>query len=191
MRKNILWITETAVMLALLIGLQWLGSQIPEPMTKQLITGSLVNCVLVVTALVAGRSSGMVVALVSPVLACLFKIAPVLMAAPVIMAGNVCYVWILGMTLGKSLKPAWRQPAALAAASAVKFGVLYLLGVELAGGLLFPLLDGTTFAGMQVMSQKVLKQLLNMFSWPQLVTALVGGGLALLIVPTIQKNLKR
>ena len=42
-RSKILWITEPAAMLALLICLQWVGSMIPEPMTKQLITGSLVN----------------------------------------------------------------------------------------------------------------------------------------------------
>ena len=191
MNKKILWITETAVMLALLMGLQWMGSQIPEPTTKQLVTGSLVNCVLVVTTLIAGRNSGLTVALVSPVLACLFKIAPVMIAAPVIMAGNVCYVLLISAILGKSLRPVWRQPAALVAASGVKFGVLYLLGVELAGGLLFPVLNGKTFAGMQVMSAKILKQVINMFSWTQLITALIGGAVALLVAPVLKKALKR
>lgn len=191
MRKNVLWITETAAMLALLIALQWLGSQIPEPTAKQLITGSLVNCVLVVTTLVAGRSSGITVALISPILACLFKIAPVLIAAPVIMVGNVCYVLVLSFVLDKSLKPAWKPPVALAAASALKFGVLYLLGVKLAGGVLFDTLSGQTLAGMPVMSQVVLKQVTNMFSWFQLATALIGGTLALLMVPTLRKALHK
>lgn len=188
MKKNVLWITETAAMLALLIALQWLGSQIPEPTVKQLITGSLVNCVLVVTTLVAGRSSGLTVALISPILACMFKIAPVLIAAPVIMVGNVCYVLLLSLLLKKSLKLA---PVALAAASVLKFGVLYLLGVVLAGGLLFDALNGQTLAGMPVMSQVVLKQVTNMFSWFQLATALIGGTLALVIVPTLRKALHK
>ena len=46
MKKSIRWITETAAMLALLICLQWVGSMIPEQMTKQLITGTCVNAVL-------------------------------------------------------------------------------------------------------------------------------------------------
>ena len=45
MNKKLRWITETAMMLALLIALQWGGSFVPEEFTKQLVTGSLVNCV--------------------------------------------------------------------------------------------------------------------------------------------------
>ena len=48
MNKKLRWITETAIMLALLICLQWVGSQIPAPMVKQLVTGSFVNAVLAV-----------------------------------------------------------------------------------------------------------------------------------------------
>ena len=72
MRKKLLWITETAVMLALLIALQALT----KPM-GQLVTGSFVNAVLAVTVLVAGLSSGITVAVISPVLAYLLGIAPV------------------------------------------------------------------------------------------------------------------
>ena len=58
MSKKIRWITETAVMLALLVCLQWVGSFVPDQMTKQLITGTMVNCVLAVTVLMVGFSSG-------------------------------------------------------------------------------------------------------------------------------------
>ena len=43
MSKKIRWITETAVMLALLISLQWVGPFVPDQMTKQLITGTMVT----------------------------------------------------------------------------------------------------------------------------------------------------
>lgn len=191
MNSKVRWITETAAMLALLIALQWLGSQIPEPTTKQLITGSLVNCLLLVTTLIAGRNSGITVALISPVLACLFKIAPVLITAPIIMIGNVCYVLIISLFLNKSQKPVWKQPVSLVLASGVKFVVLYLLGVKLAAGLLFGSLEGKTFAGMAVMSQTILKQVTNMFSWFQLFTALIGGGVALLITPVLRRALHK
>ena len=71
MSKKIRWITETAVMLALLVCLQALT----KPM-GQLVTGSCVNAVLAVSALVGGLSCGLVVALCSPVLAFLLGIAP-------------------------------------------------------------------------------------------------------------------
>ena len=191
MNKKILWITETAVMLALLICLQWVGGMIPTPLTKQLITGTMVNCVLAVTVFVAGRSSGIAVALISPVFAFVFKIAPVFTAVPVIMVGNLCYVLLLSLILGKSMRPFWKMPAALSAAAVTKFGALYLLGVKLAGGLLFDTLNGKSIGGNTLMNMKILKQLTNMFAWPQLVTAVTGGILALLIVPSVRKALRK
>ena len=191
MHKRILWITETAVMLALLLCLQWLGSWIPTPLIKQLVTGTMVNCVLAVTALVAGRSSGITVALISPLFAYLLSISQVITSVPLIMAGNVCYVLLLSLILGKSMKPVWKQPVALATAAVTKFGVLYLLGVKLVGGLMFDTLNGKMLAGEALMSQKVLMQLTNMFAWPQLVTALIGGAVSLLIVPVLRKALHK
>ena len=191
MNKKILWITETAVMLALLICLQWVGGMIPTPLTKQLITGTMVNCVLAVTVLLAGRSSGLTVALISPVFAYWFGIARVFTAVPLIMAGNVCYVLILSLFLQRSFKPAWKQPVALGTAALAKFAVLYGLGVKLVGGVMFDTLNGKVFAGNPLMNQKVLKQLMNMFAWPQLVTAVTGGILALLMVPMLRKALRK
>ena len=191
MNKKILWITETAVMLALLICLQWVSGMIPTPLTKQLITGTMVNCVLAVTVLLAGRSSGLTVALISPVFAYWFGIARVFTAVPLIMAGNVCYVLILSLFLQRSFKPAWKQPVALGTAALAKFAVLYGLGVKLVGGVMFDTLNGKVFAGNPLMNQKVLKQLMNMFAWPQLVTAVTGGILALLMVPMLRKALRK
>ena len=62
MSKKIRWITETAVMLALLVALQALTKPL-----GQLVTGSFVNAVLAVTVLVAGLYSGITVAIISPV----------------------------------------------------------------------------------------------------------------------------
>ncbi len=191
MNKKVRWITETAAMLALLIALQWLGSLIPEPMIKQLITGTFVNCVLVVTVLLAGRASGIAVALLSPVFALLFKITPIVLAAPVIMVGNVCYVLLISLIMGKNDKPIWKQPIALVAASAVKFAILYFLGVWLLCGLLEAPLTGHMFMGKAVMSQEIGKKMTKMFGWMQLITAVSGGTLALLIVPTLRKALRK
>ena len=134
MNKKIRWIAETAVMLALLITLQWVGSFVPEQMTKQLITGTLVNCVLAITVLIVGLGGGIAVALISPVCAFLFHIAPNIVTVLPIMVGNCCYVALLHFILGKTRSFGWRQPVALVSASVVKFGVLYLLVVEVICG---------------------------------------------------------
>ena len=86
MNKKVLRITETAVLLALLIVLQW----VTKPL-GQIVTGSCVNVVLAVTALLVGISGGLTVALVSRVCAYLLGIAPNLVAVPAIMVGNAVF----------------------------------------------------------------------------------------------------
>lgn len=191
MNRKIRWITETAVLLALLICLQWIGSMIPNQMVKQLITGTCVNCVLAVAALYAGYGSGLTVALLSPVLAFFVGISQPITVVP-IMAGNACCVVLLRLIAGKTGKPIWRQPMGLAVAASVKFGVLYLLVVKVICGL-----ASNAFLGKKVGSQVLLApgmlkpdKLPLMFAWPQLVTALLGGILALLIVPVLRKALR-
>lgn len=191
MNKKILWITETAVLLALLICLQWVGSFVPEQMTKQLITGSLVNCVLAVTVLMVGMSSGITVAIISPVCAFLFGIAPNFITVLPIMIGNCCYVILLRLLLGKSMKPLWKQPVALAAAAVAKFLVLYLLVVQVVCNLASSALLGKKIGETVLLAPPMLKMLPGMFTWPQLITALIGGTMALLIVPVLRKALHR
>ncbi len=191
MNKKIRWITETAVMLALLICLQWVGSFVPEQMTKQLITGTCVNAVLAVTVLMVGMSSGITVAVISPVCAFLFGIAPNFITVAPIMVGNVCFVVLLKLIVGKTFKPVWRQPLALVAAAAVKFGVLYLLVVKVICGIASGALLGKKLGDIVVLAPPMLKMLPTMFAWPQLVTALAGGTLALLITPVLRKALHK
>lgn len=191
MNKKIRWITETAVMLALLICLQWVGSFIPEQMTKQLITGTCVNAVLAITVLFVGMSSGITVAVISPVCAFLFGIAPNFITVAPIMVGNVCFVVLLKLIVGKTFKPVWRQPLALAAAAVVKFGVLYILVVKVICGVASGALLGKKLGDIVVLAPPMLKMLPTMFAWPQLITALAGGTVALLITPVLRKALHK
>ena len=188
MRKKILWITETAVMLALLICLQWVGSFVPEQLTKQLITGTCVNAVLAVTVLMVGMGSGITVALISPVCAFAFGIAPNFITVAPIMVGNVCFVVLLKLLMNKAI---WRQIVALIAAAVVKFGVLYILVVKIICGVASSALMGKKLGETVILAPKMLTMLPTMFTWPQLVTALAGGTLALLIVPTLRKALHK
>ena len=181
MNKKLRFITETAIMLALLVTLQALTKGF-----GQLVTGSCVNAVLAVSALVGGLGCGITVALVSPVLAYLLGIAPVIVTVPVIMAGNATYVFLLWLLCRRADNQFWKYCIGWLVAAAAKFAILYLLVSEVVCGILAPSLLS---AG--VMKQPMLKALPVTFSWPQLFTALIGGGIALLIVPIVRKALHR
>lgn len=181
MNKKIRWITETAIMVALLVTLQALTKGF-----GQFVTGSCVNAVLAVTVLVAGLSSGITVALISPVLAFLLNIAPQILTVPAIMVGNTVFVVLLHFVAGSKNAALGQRIAAWLIAAVAKFAALYLIVVKVICGVLA---DSLLAAG--TLKQPMLTALPVTFSWPQLVTALIGGGIALLIVPVLRKALKR
>ena len=181
MSKKIRWITETAVMLALLVCLQALT----KPM-GQLVTGSCVNAILAVSALVGGLSCGLVVALCSPVLAFLLGIAPQILTVPAIMAGNSVFVILLSVLADKTGKNMIKQIIAWIVAAAAKFAALYAIVVLLICGVLS---ENLLAAG--VLKAPMLNALPATFSWPQLITALIGGAVALSITPVLRKALHK
>ena len=186
MNKKIRQITESAVLLALLVCVQALT----KPM-GQLVTGSCVNAILAIAALFGGLGCGLAVALISPVCAFLFGIAPNLVTVLPIMVGNSCYVVLLHLLAGKRVQPLWKQAVALVSASATKFLVLYLLVVQVICGLASGALLGKKIGETVVLAPPMLKMLPAMFTWPQLFTALIGGVVALLMVPVLRKALRK
>ena len=178
MNKKIRWITQTALMLALLVALQALTKPL-----GQLVTGSCVNAILAVTVLVAGLGSGIAVALISPVLAFLLGIAPQILTVPAIMLGNTVYVALLHLLTGQHIV---KKIAAWLVAAAAKFAALYAVVVWLICGVLA---ERLLAAG--TLKEPMLKALPATFSWPQLFTALIGGAVALLIVPVLRKALHK
>lgn len=200
MNKKVRWITETAVMLALLVTLQ----AVSKPL-GQLVTGSCVNAVLAIATLLAGMKCGITVALCSPVCAFLLGIAPNFVTVLPIMLANTVYVVLLHLLAGsgklwqqKAATAAaegkffvWRQPVGLAAAAGAKFLVLYLLVVKVICGVASGALMGKKLGQIVVLAPPMLEMLPAMFAWPQLITALIGGAVALLITPVLKKALKK
>ena len=180
MNKKIRWITETAILLALLVTLQALTKGF-----GQLVTGSCVNAILGIAALVGGLGCGLTVALISPVLAFLLGIAPQILTVPAIMVGNSVFVLLLALIAGNS-KNIVRKVIAWVAAAVAKFAALYAIVVGLICGVLA---ENLLAAG--TLKEPMLKTLPATFSWPQLITALIGGAVALLIVPVLRKALKK
>lgn len=187
MREKVLWITRTGVMLALLIAVQ----AVTQSFGQQLLTGTCVNTMLVLAVLLCGLSSGLTVAVISPVAAFLLGIAPNLITVIPIMLGNACYVTVMHLMLGKSLKPFWKQPLALIAAAGLKFGILYLLVVKVICGVASGALLGQKLGDVVVLATAMLEKLPAMFTWPQLITALAGGAAALFVLPIQQKAMRR
>ncbi len=161
-------ITRTAILIALLVALQ----AVTRPLGNQFVTGSCVNLVLAVAAMLCGVWSGVIVAVISPFFAYFLGISPQIWLAPAIACGNAVYVVLIAL-LGKKLTVKAGGAVGVVAAAAAKFVVLYLVVVKL-------------FIPMGNLPAKVAAQ----FSWPQLVTALIGGFLALAVVPTIKKAIK-
>lgn len=180
MNKKVRWITETAVLLALLVVLQ----SVTKPL-GQIVTGSCVNTVLAIAALMVGMSSGVTIAVISPVLAYLLGIAPQLVTVPAIMVGNAVFVILLSAIAGKN-HAVGAQVAGWLVAAVAKFVTLYILVAKIICGIASaPLLASGT------LKPPMLEKLPATFTWPQLITALIGGGIAVLIAPVLRKALKR
>lgn len=176
MRSRILWLTRTAVLIALLVTLQWSTSGL-----GQFVTGSCVNAVLAVAALLSGLWSGVVVAILSPFCAFLLGVGPKLIQiVPAIAVGNLVLVLLVSVLIGAKKAPVWKQAVGVVTASVAKFAVLYLLVVQL----IVPALGAA-------LAEKQIAAFTAMFSWPQLVTALIGSAVAVLIAPVIRKAVTR
>ncbi|MBR5519901.1 MAG: hypothetical protein IKU55_04210 [Clostridia bacterium] len=177
--KSVLWITRTAMMLAVLVTVQYLTRNF-----GQIVTGAAVNFVLVATALLCGMSSSVVVALASPFLAKLLGIGPLWELIPVIALGNLAISAIFASILGRARKLVGKEKysmwlAAIVAGAVAKYFVLNMGIVKI----VLPLMTSLPAA----QSEKIA----SMFSTMQLVTALIGGVIAMLAVEPIREALKK
>ena len=174
-QEKTLWITRTAIFVALLVVLQ----AATAALGNTIITGAVVNMLLVVSVMTCGTMSGLCVAVISPIMAKLIGIGPLWSLISFIAAGNITLVLIWHFIGNRH----WGQKytsriIALAAAAAAKFLVLYIGIVQIAVPLLLKLPEPQA----TVIS--------SMFSIPQLVTALLGGGMALLVLTPLKKAIE-
>ena len=170
--KSVKFITETAGFLALLIIFQSLSASL-----GQLVTGSLVNFVLIAACLLAGWKSGLVIALLSPFFAKLFGIGPIYPILPVVALGNATLVavYVCVMKLRFDIKLRW--VASVIVAAVLKYAVLTVGVVKI----VLPLVN---------VAEKQATKLAAMFGTTQMITAAIGGILACIAVPLIGKALK-
>jgi len=165
------WITRTAAFVALLVAVQFFTAP-----AGQLVTGTLVNFILIAAAMIYGAPAGLAAALMSPFFAKFIGIGPLWPIVPFIMAGNAALVLIwrgVGRLKGLNVRAA--RIAAAAAAALCKFLILYVGVVRIAAPYFLALPERQAAA------------VTAMFSYPQLITALAGGALAAVLLPAISK----
>lgn len=173
-------VTRVGTIIALLVLTQWLTGY-TESFAGSYITDSCVNCILVTTALITGLWSGAAVAVLAPFCAFFLGVGPrPLQVVPAIALGNAVLVVMTLALLQKENLSKVKIAVFTILAAASKFIVLYLAVIQVLIPVMGPALPA-----------KQAEALSALFSWPQLLTALIGTALGLLITKVYRKARKK
>ncbi len=131
---------------------------VPAVSHNQYVTGPIVNATLLLTALTVGLSEAILLGLVPSLIALLFGLLPLPLAPviPFIMVSNSVYTYMY-------TRLQHRTVLAISVASVAKFAFLSLI---------------TTVYFSHILPAKVVPSVQAMMSYPQLLTALIGGLIA-------------
>ena len=168
-------LTLTALLLSLCIANQFLKN------ASVYLTGSIVNCILILAAVFCGLWGAATLSLITPLTSWLITGSPLMSAIPLIvpcvMIGNIIFAVSVRVSVHKKLCIRNLLLGAL-------FGAI--LKAAFMGGtislLLLPLLGPSTGLPAPALAAARVT-----FSITQLITALIGGALAVLIVPTLKR----
>jgi len=161
-------ITRTALLLALTLLFQSLRLFIPiPPFLSSFIIGSLVNACLLVAAEKAGFWSGFFIAMIVPIAAYFQMMLPIPVFIIPVALGNLAYICLF-LFAGKW----WGRLTGITLAALGKAGLVYAAFTWLLSFIAIP--------------TKIAAGIMLAMSWPQLVTGVVGGLLASIVVKRIQ-----
>ena len=174
MNKNLLLLTRTAVMLALVVVFQWLGKMLGDAIFpgvgSTILVGSLVNLVLYVTVIYCGVIGAVCVGFLTPVMALFIGQLPVAILIPFVGLGNAILA-VVFWAVNKYLKinSSAKVVTGVVAASLLKF--LYM------GSLLKFLYMGYALVALlpYLVTDALVTKLTAAYGWVQLVAAVVGG----------------
>ena len=169
MKINTKIIARTGILLAVTVVFQSLGRLIPLGPYSNFVVGPLVNASLLVSTVATGLIGGAVISIATPFIASLTAGVPILFA-PFIAIGNFILVLLFYLFMKKS------KIAGIISGAILKFAFLFA-----AISIYVKLAD---------LAQKQVANLLYAFSWPQLVTALVGGFIGIAVSNVLVKSIK-
>lgn len=170
MKINAKIIARTGVLLAVTVVLQNLGRFVPLGPYSNFIVGPLVNASLLVSTAATGLIGGSVISIATPLIASLTAGVPVFFA-PFIAIGNFILVLLFYIFMKKS------KIAGIVSGAILKFAFLYAAI--------------NVYVRYAELAERQVANLLYAFSWPQLVTAIIGGILALVIMKALGEKIER
>lgn len=182
--KTLQLIVRTALLLAIAVLFQNLRLLIGTGLASTIIIGSLVNLTLFVAAGTVGWYGGTAVALLTPVVAFFQGHLALPVLIPFVAAGNIVLVVVFAL-VERGANTRGRLWTGVVSASVVKTIVLYCLIVLLFVGVMLPGM------GLPAEKTKAMTAALSLsFSWPQLVTALIGGAVSVPVLRALRRALK-
>ncbi|HEY5585788.1 MAG TPA: ECF transporter S component [Ruminiclostridium sp.] len=168
-RDKVKMLTRTAILLAVVVVVQMVGRSLPSP-SSSFIVGPLVNMCLLIATAASGLAGGIAIAVLVPFTSLISNHAPIAAAllpfAPVIAISNVIFILVFYFLYNKN------KYVGVVSAAVLKFGFLFISIRAFLNIFDFP---------------KFSKNLIVLFSYPQLITALIGGFVALPIIIAVNK----
>ena len=168
MNKQTKFITTTGLLIALTIVFQLLSKFVPLGPFSNFITGSLVNACLLISTSLIGLWGGTIVGIVTPFGALLTGSAIPLLFTPIISICNFSLVLSFSFLKKHKLINIIVPPI-------IKTFLLYAS-------------INMMISIMKIPSEKS-KIMLYLFGWPQLVTGLIGGTIAMIIVNRLKNHI--
>ena len=169
MKINTKIIARTGVLLAVTIVLQNLGRIVPLGPYSNFIVGPLVNASLLISTAATGLTGGAVISVATPFVASMTAGIP-LPLAPFIAIGNFILVLLFYILMKKN------KVAGIVSGAILKFAFL-LAAINI-------------YVKLAELPEKQVASLLYAFSWPQLVTAIIGGILAMIVLKALGKKVE-
>ncbi len=169
--NKIRMITRTGILLALTIVFQMLGRYLVPYLGQynNFVVGPLVNASLLIAAATVGIWGASAIAVLAPIGAMLTGASMPVPFVPIVAVGNLIIVISFYM-LRK------HKVAGIAVGAVLKTGFLTAAVM--------------TFVGIMNMPDKKESALMFSFTWPQLVTAIVGGIIALTVIKALEKSIE-
>lgn len=173
--KKTVFITQTAVCLALLISAQFAARSL-----GQFVPGSAVNFILFMGLFLINLRGGLIIAVLSPFLAFLAGVGPAfIQIVPFVSAGNALLLFIAS-AVTKHVAAGGKKNLVISAAGLI---------AAVAAKALFLWAAITRFALPLItdLNEKQIAVISAAFSWPQAVTGLIGGTAFLCAAPLVKR----
>ncbi|MFA6308190.1 MAG: ECF transporter S component [Clostridia bacterium] len=171
-KVNVKSLTRAGILLALVIVVQLIGTIIPAP-ANSFVVGPLVNACILVATVALGIWGGVAISVIAPFSSLLFNHAGISLVllpfTPFIAIGNILFAIVFFILYKKS------NIVAVGAGSVLKFAFLWSAII--------------LFLNISNITGVVAKTFSFLFSWPQLITAVVGGAVALLVIKALGKTI--